>query len=99
MGGYTGSGKTELLSELKKRGEFVVDFENLANHKGSAFGNLGMPAQPTQEHFENMLAVSLFRIMNSNTSGKEIWVEDESQRIGDVNIPIVLWKKIGRAHV
>jgi tRNA 2-selenouridine synthase len=95
LGGYTGSGKTELLSELKKRGAFVIDFEHLAKHKGSAFGNLGMPAQPTQEHFENMLAVSLFQIMNHNhIQGKEIWVEDESQRIGDVNIPIVLWKNI-----
>jgi len=49
VGGYTGSGKTYVMKELKKQGECVVDLEDLAKHKGSAFGNIGMPAQPSQE--------------------------------------------------
>jgi tRNA 2-selenouridine synthase len=39
LGGYTGSGKTELLHALKQKGETVIDLEALAGHKGSAFGN------------------------------------------------------------
>ena len=59
LGGYTGSGKTYLLHELQKQGEHIIDLEQLANHKGSSFGNIGLPAQPSQEMFENMLAVEL----------------------------------------
>ncbi|RXK60704.1 tRNA 2-selenouridine(34) synthase MnmH [Lacibacter luteus] len=91
LGGYTGSGKTLLLEGLQKRKQNVVDLEALAHHKGSAFGNLGMPAQPTQEQFENLLALSLW---NSSLRNEAIWVEDESQRIGDVNIPINLWRQM-----
>jgi len=46
VGGRTGSGKTDLLHQLEKRGEQVVDLEGLANHKGSAFGALGEDEQP-----------------------------------------------------
>ena len=59
LGGYTGSGKTEVLKELKSNGEAVVDLEEIAKHKGSAFGNIGLPQQPTQEMFENILALEL----------------------------------------
>lgn len=88
LGGYTGSGKTHVLNALKHQ-QPVIDLEALAHHKGSAFGNIGQPKQPTQEMFENKLALELH-----NLSGKEfIWVEDESQRIGDVNVPINLWRQ------
>jgi len=93
LGGYTGSGKTYVLNELAKHGETVVDLEFLANHKGSAFGNIGMPAQPSQEMFENLVALKLreaFDELASNT----IWLEDESQRIGLVNIPQPLWERM-----
>jgi len=58
LGGYTGSGKTEVLKQLARAGELIIDLEALANHKGSAFGNIGMPEQPSQEMFENLLAVT-----------------------------------------
>lgn len=99
LGGYTGSGKTDVLSALEKRGELVLDLENLAKHKGSAFGNLGMPVQPSQEQFENELAANLYGLMQKRSPEKEIWVEDESQRIGDVNIPIVLWKNMRKRNI
>lgn len=91
LGGYTGSGKTYVLEALLKKKECVVNLEKLANHKGSAFGNIGMPQQPSPELFENCLAVELFFLAQLQ---KPIWVEDESQRIGDINIPIQLWKQI-----
>ena len=70
LGGYTGSGKTELLKTLKEKGEPVIDLEDLASHKGSAFGNIGLPEQPGQEMFENLLGCQLRDVgcqVNTNT--------------------------------
>jgi tRNA 2-selenouridine synthase len=83
LGGFTGSGKTEILHALQQRNITVIDLEGLANHKGSAFGAIGQAVQPSQEMFENKLATALF----SNKTGQPFWVEDESQRIGLVMIP------------
>ena len=94
VGGYTGSGKTILLKALKEKGENVVDLEGLANHKGSAFGNIGLPKQPGQEMFENLLAGELRKLQNRN-----IWLEDESQRIGLINIPKDLWNQMRESPV
>ena len=87
LGGFTGSGKTAILHQLKKCGQLIIDLEGLANHKGSAFGSIGLPAQPTPEMFENNLAMELNKI-----NGESFWLEDESQRIGAINIPNNFWK-------
>jgi tRNA 2-selenouridine synthase len=89
ISGYTGSGKTEILNALKKRGERIIDFEAIACHKGSAFGHLGEPKQPSQEMFENRLAMELSETGEWQSG---VWIEDESQRIGDMNIPAALYK-------
>lgn len=113
LGGFTGSGKTELLQRLQAAGERVIDLEGLACHKGSAFGSIGMPAQPTQESFENLLALELSSvnsamqpaIASDNKASRlpapncRIWVEDESQRIGQVHIPHALWPTLRGAPV
>jgi tRNA 2-selenouridine synthase len=117
LGGYTGSGKTEILKALEKQGETVIDLEEIAKHKGSAFGNFGFEKQPTQEMFDNILALELrkksmvSRSVNQNnnelmTNGSmtsdpmtSIWLEDESQRIGDINIPHELWKAMRQSPV
>ncbi|MEI8086214.1 MAG: tRNA 2-selenouridine(34) synthase MnmH [Paludibacter sp.] len=83
LGGYTGSGKTYILEELNKLGNQVIDLEGLANHKGSAFGGIGQPEQPTVEQFENNLHAEFMQLDLS----KPIWVEDESYDIGRVKIP------------
>jgi tRNA 2-selenouridine synthase len=93
LGGYTGSGKTIVLKALKEKGAAVVDLEGLAGHKGSAFGNIGLPKQPSQEMFENKLSVEIEAI-ELNKPGQSMWLEDESQRIGTVNIPQPLWNHI-----
>ncbi len=95
LGGYTGSGKTELLHELKKRNHCVIDLEQIASHKGSAFGSIGMPKQPTQEMFENLLALELSVFNEEDT----IWIEDESQRIGLINIPKTFWETIRKSRL
>jgi tRNA 2-selenouridine synthase len=83
LGGFTGSGKTDLLHAIAKTGEQVVDLEGLACHKGSAFGALGQPAQPTNEQFENDLYARLSALDRS----RRIWVEDESRMIGKITLP------------
>ncbi len=117
IGGYTGSGKTELLKTLKEKREKVIDLEAIANHKGSAFGAIGLPPQPTQEMFENLLSCQLSDL-SSEVLAKEdvgcqedpqatgnrqpaspIWLEDESQRIGLVNIPGDIWKNMRQSKV
>lgn len=93
VGGYTGGDKTGIIHELQKKQLAVIDLEGLASHKGSAFGGLGMPSQPSQEHFENMLGFELYQQSAKNPDGV-IWMEGESQRIGDLNIPFVLYKNM-----
>jgi tRNA 2-selenouridine synthase len=83
IGGMTGSGKTEILSELGKLGYPVTDLEKLASHKGSVFGAIGEPEQPTTEQFENLLFEDLW-VKNKSSL---IFIEDESIAIGSVFLP------------
>ncbi len=83
LGGYTGTGKTELLGHLRNSGEQVIDLEALAHHKGSSFGALGEEPQPTTEHFENLLWHETTKVDRA----RAVWVEDESLMIGRCKIP------------
>ena len=94
LGGFTGSGKTEVLKELKRNGKTVINLEELANHKGSAFGALGEQPQPGHEMFENLLAIELWKVNNIECERKEIWIEDESVHIGRVGIPKIFWQQM-----
>ncbi len=89
LGGKTGSGKTHILHELAQLGEQVIDLEKIANHKGSAFGELENLPQPTTEQFENQLLTELF-FLNPT---KKIWIENESRTIGKNSIPQHFWDK------
>lgn len=91
LGGYTGSGKTEILLQLQKSKIPVIDLEGLAHHKGSAFGALGQQDQPSQEQFENNLATALFKTASTENY---FWIEDESQRIGTNMLPILFFKNL-----
>ncbi|HLF35539.1 MAG TPA: tRNA 2-selenouridine(34) synthase MnmH [Cyclobacteriaceae bacterium] len=93
--GATGSGKTEILKELEKRGEQVIDLEFLANHRGSAFGSIGMDPQPTTMQFQNDIH---FRFINMDNS-RPIWIEGESLNVGKVYLPNTLWDKMNRSLV
>jgi len=83
LGGFTGSGKTYILNEMRNMGEQVLDLEALAMHKGSAFGSIGKLPQTSTEQFENILHKNLSVFDNTRT----IWVEDESNNIGSNIIP------------
>lgn len=93
LSGKTGSGKTEVLHALRDGGEQVVDLEQLASHRGSAFGALGMQIQPSIEQFEN----ELHRLLLSFDSARCIWVEDESRKIGTVVLHEALWNQMQSA--
>jgi tRNA 2-selenouridine synthase len=95
LGGYTGSGKTEILYELKKQGEQIIDLEGLAHHKGSAFGTIGQEPQPTNEQFENNLAQEWIKL----DFFKTVWIEDESITMGRCGIPFPLFKKMRNTRV
>jgi tRNA 2-selenouridine synthase len=89
--GYTGSGKTSHLYKLKQEGRSVIDLEVLARHKGSAFGHINQPEQPSQEMFENELCLQLYLLSKEN---KPIYLEDESKHIGKVFLPPSLWAQM-----
>ncbi len=83
LGGMTGSSKTHILRHLKSKGQQVIDLEQIANHKGSAFGALGQLPQPTTEQFANLLFNNWKELENE----RPVWVEDESRNIGSVFMP------------
>ncbi len=83
LGGMTGSGKTHILRYIKNNNHQVIDLEGIASHKGSAFGSLGQPPQPTSEHFANLLSDEWRRLDNN----LPVWLEDESRNIGTVFMP------------
>lgn len=95
LGGRTGSGKTEMLQQLNSLGENIICLEGLASHKGSAFGALGQPEQPTQEHFENELAFLLSDIDHS----KLLWLENESRNVGKIKLPDAFFDLMQRSPI
>jgi tRNA 2-selenouridine synthase len=95
LGGLTGASKTDILQALARNGEQVIDLEDLADHAGSAFGGLGRPDQPSQEHFENLLATA----WNGLDPNRPVWLEDESRHIGSVQIPAGVWDQMQKAPI
>ena len=93
LGGLTGSSKTDILHQLARIGEQVLDLEMLSCHKGSAFGALGQNSQPTNEQFEN----NIYSYWHTCDLKKRIWIEDESRTIGLVIIPDPLFDQMSRA--
>ncbi len=93
--GFTGSGKSDVLRALKDQGEQILDLEKLASHKGSAFGGLMMPAQPTTEQFQNELFEEILKLDLS----KRIWVEDESIAIGKIFLPQDFWNAMCKSQL
>ena len=93
VSGMTGTGKTDLIEELSgTAGVLALDLEGLARHRGSAFGDLG--EQPAQQSFENALAARLLLA----PSGL-LLVEDESRRIGRLQLPEALFTPMTSAPV
>ncbi len=95
LAGHTGAGKTRLLSVLQQHDQQVIDLEGLANHRGSAFGGIGQPPQPTAEQFENHLYLQ-WRNLDAD---RPVWIEGESRAIGKVQIPQPVWDQMVSAPI
>lgn len=88
LNGYTGSGKTVILNQLKEQGYPIIDLEKIAGHRGSIFGQIGLEPS-NQKKFDSLLITELRKLKNS----PYILIEGESRRIGRVHMPDFLHKK------
>lgn len=95
ISGFTGVGKTRLLHAIQAAGGQILDLEGLANHKGSLLGNPPKDTQPSQKKFET----SLWAEMSKLDLGRPIYIEAESNRIGNVHCPAGLWLALHSAQV
>ncbi|MCI3923912.1 tRNA 2-selenouridine(34) synthase MnmH [Paenibacillus sp. TRM 82003] len=82
LNGYTGTGKTNLLRSLHRKGYPVLDLEGLAAHRGSIFGGVGLEPH-NQRTFDSLLVHELIRLRNS----PYILMEAESKRVGKAVLP------------
>ncbi|MBO39777.1 MAG: tRNA 2-selenouridine(34) synthase MnmH [Rhodospirillaceae bacterium] len=90
IAGRTGTRKTDILEGLNQRGAQVLDLEKLASHRGSLLGKLEELEQPSQKMFETLIMDALRHF----DPGRVVFLESESQKIGQRQIPRALWKFI-----
>lgn len=88
--GKTGSGKSLLLQQLELSGYPCVNLEKIASHRGSSFGNLLLPPQPSQPDFENELQQACLDFASS----KYIFIEQKPASLGKRKIPGWLLSKM-----
>jgi tRNA 2-selenouridine synthase len=91
--GPTGCGKTRLLDQLARRGEQVIDLEAIASHRGSLLGELPGRPQPSQKYFDTLLLDQLRRL----DPARPVWLEAESKKIGQRQLPDALEKAMHRS--
>ena len=84
--GRTGTGKTHLLQALSAQGAQILDLEALAQHRSSVLGLIPGQAQPSQKLFDSRLWAAL-RALDPT---REVYVEAESKRVGNVTVPEAL---------
>ena len=83
ISGPTGTGKTRLLKEIRQNGGQIIDLEALANHRGSLLGLRPGEKQPKQKYFESLLLHAIKTLKSDET----VFVEAESSKIGEIQIP------------
>lgn len=97
LSGLTGSGKTYILQQLAQRGFQVLNLEALASHRGSLLGQEWhgeLSPQPSQKRFESLLLQAL----QSFDANKPVWLEAESNKIGQVYLPPALWQQMKQSR-
>lgn len=89
--GNTGVGKTYILKEMARSGANIIDLEGIANHRGSAFGSIGLQKPYNQKYFESLLWEELKK---KDKVKSVIFVEAESKRVGYSVIPNFFHQKM-----
>ena len=79
-----------LLQHLEESGYPVINLEKIASHRGSAFGGLLLPAQPSQKELENEIEKAVFE----HASSPHIFIEQKLSSIGNGKIPEWLYIKM-----
>lgn len=97
LSGTTGAGKTDFLNKIKNICP-VIDLEQLASHRGSAFG-AKIEIQPVQVNFENQLSVNLLKLEFQYYNQLPLLVEDESRVIGKCIVPPNFFEKMRSSPV
>jgi tRNA 2-selenouridine synthase len=95
LSGPTGCGKTRLLHELERQGEQVLELEGLACHRGSLIGDLPGLKQPPQKLFES----KVLEVLRHFDARRPVWLEAESKKIGNVQLPDALFESMHRSRV
>jgi tRNA 2-selenouridine synthase len=93
VSGMTGCGKTRLLHALEREGNQILDLEGLASHRGSLLGAVPGEPQPTQKRFDSLLLDRLRKFDDA----KPVWVESESKKIGNLQLPRALFEAMRSA--
>lgn len=91
----TGSGKSLLLHQLEISGYPVINLEKIASHRGSAFGGLLLPPQPSQNEFENAIEKAIL----TYASAKYIFVEQKPSSLGKRKIPGWVYSKMNEGII
>lgn len=95
LSGPTGCGKTLLLAALHRAGAQVLDLEDIAVHRGSIIGAVPGKRQPSQKLFDSRLLQRLSEF----DPARPVWVEAESKKIGQVQLPDALLKRMRQGRV
>lgn len=93
--GPTGCGKSRLLKAIERQGGQVLDLERLANHRGSLLGAIPSSPQPSQKWFDSMLLEQL----RTFDPALPVFVESESKKIGNVQLPESLMGAMAQATI
>ena len=93
LSGPTGTAKTHILRSAAKDGLQVLDLEGLANHRGSILGSEPGSPQPAQRLFESRLCAAL----QNFSPDRPIFIEAESNKIGQIHVPSALWASMRQA--
>jgi len=70
-----------------------LDLEGCANHRGSSYGAVCLPPQPSTKQFENIVATQWHEF----SAQQPIWIEAESRSIGSCRVPPELFDQMNSA--
>lgn len=87
--GNTGTRKTEILKEIEKKGLPMIDLEGLARHRGSVYGGVALDPRS-----QKMFSTLLYHKLDELKTERYIFIEGESNKIGNVHLPKFINKKI-----